>query len=113
MGVLHKTLVDETGKVLIPKSIREKFGIYPNSEVIIEISQDEIIIKPFSKKSIASGIISMNLPVFVNYIKKAETYFSKSPLMCVRGIPDYPSMPYLRLNLSTRPAVSTNFCLPV
>jgi AbrB family looped-hinge helix DNA binding protein len=63
MGIVQRTLVDKAGKVLIPKSVREKFGIGPNSEVTIETSHDEIIIKPVSKRSIAGDIISMNLPV--------------------------------------------------
>ncbi|HEX9972754.1 MAG TPA: AbrB/MazE/SpoVT family DNA-binding domain-containing protein, partial [bacterium] len=52
------------GRITLPKKILQTFGIMPRSEVILEVTDKEILIKP--KKpvvSITEKIASMNLPV--------------------------------------------------
>ncbi len=36
----------ERGQVVIPKDIRERFGLRPGSEVIFEVRENEIVIRP-------------------------------------------------------------------
>lgn len=46
-----KTKIDNFGRVLIPKKIRDEFGISKSSEIEINTTrEDEIIIKPWANK---------------------------------------------------------------
>jgi len=47
--------VSPKGQVLIPKAIREKYGVKPGSNVHIIEEPDSIIIKPAPKDPIASA----------------------------------------------------------
>ena len=38
--------LNQSGQVTIPKVIREKFGLEPDTELIVETSKDGILIKP-------------------------------------------------------------------
>jgi AbrB family looped-hinge helix DNA binding protein len=42
--------VGERGQVIIPRGIREKFGIRPNAEVEFEVVNGSIVLKKTSKK---------------------------------------------------------------
>ena len=44
--------VSQSGNISIPKSWRDELGIEPNSEVIIEMQNDTIIIEPLKTKSL-------------------------------------------------------------
>ena len=42
--------VDSKGRITLPKEVRDKLGIYPNSKVLIEVKKSsEVLIKPISK----------------------------------------------------------------
>lgn len=41
-----ETTLDQFGRIVIPKEIREDFGLDPGSILIIEETQEEIILKP-------------------------------------------------------------------
>ncbi len=48
-----KTKIDNFGRVLIPKKIRDEFGISKSSEIEINTTgEDEIIIKPWANKPV-------------------------------------------------------------
>ncbi|MBI2136034.1 AbrB/MazE/SpoVT family DNA-binding domain-containing protein [Candidatus Woesearchaeota archaeon] len=56
MALAHVT---KTGNISIPKTWRDELGIEPNSDVIIDMVKDKIIIEPLKKdslKEIFSGI---------------------------------------------------------
>ncbi len=48
-----KTKVGPNGKVVIPKDIRNKIGIKENSEVIVDILDDSIIIRKLKPESVS------------------------------------------------------------
>lgn len=39
-------IIDERGRLTIPKTIREEFGLYPGETAEIEVNRDGILIKP-------------------------------------------------------------------
>lgn len=41
-----KRTVGEKGQIVVPKDIREHLGIKPGSEVVFEVKEKEIVIKP-------------------------------------------------------------------
>lgn len=41
-----KRTVGEKGQVVVPKDIREHLGIRPGSEVVFEVKENEVVIKP-------------------------------------------------------------------
>ena len=43
---MEKTMLEKQGRVLIPKSIREKLGLRSGEEMVIEVVKDEIKLKP-------------------------------------------------------------------
>ena len=43
MGI---TTIDERGRVVIPKELREKLGLKPEQKIILELRGDELILKP-------------------------------------------------------------------
>lgn len=43
---MEKTKIEQMGRILIPKNIREKTGMRPGEEVEIRIEKGEIVIKP-------------------------------------------------------------------
>ncbi|RJS87036.1 AbrB/MazE/SpoVT family DNA-binding domain-containing protein [Candidatus Bathyarchaeota archaeon] len=47
MGVeMGITRMDERGRIVIPKEYRERLGLRPEQEFLIEIRGDELILKP-------------------------------------------------------------------
>ena len=40
------TSLDERGRIIIPKDLREKLGLRPNQRIIIEVRGGEIVLKP-------------------------------------------------------------------
>ncbi|MGQ9468809.1 MAG: AbrB/MazE/SpoVT family DNA-binding domain-containing protein [Nitrososphaerales archaeon] len=46
-----KSKVGPKGQAVIPKEIRDMLGIKPGSEVIFEIREDEVVVKPLKKRS--------------------------------------------------------------
>lgn len=51
---MEKTKVEQMGRILIPKSIREKTGMRPGEEVEIRVEQGKIVIKPLLNVEIFS-----------------------------------------------------------
>jgi len=39
-------IIDNKGRVVIPKEIREKFGLKPGAKLQVEIRENEIVFKP-------------------------------------------------------------------
>ncbi len=52
MAIAHIT---QTGNISIPKSWRDELGIEPNSEVLLEMVDDKILIEPLKKKTLAES----------------------------------------------------------
>ncbi|MGM0366598.1 MAG: AbrB/MazE/SpoVT family DNA-binding domain-containing protein [Actinomycetota bacterium] len=46
MAIKIKTKIDKFGRIVIPKKIRDNFGIRDNSEVLIEAGDNNIIVHP-------------------------------------------------------------------
>ncbi len=47
MGLkMGQTLLDERGRVVIPKEVREKLDLKPNQSLIVEIRGKEVVLKP-------------------------------------------------------------------
>jgi AbrB family looped-hinge helix DNA binding protein len=44
-----KTKIDKFGRIVIPKKIRNDFGLKNNSEVLLEAGEDGIIVHPDTK----------------------------------------------------------------
>lgn len=43
---MGQTLLDERGRVVIPKEIREKLDLKPNQSLIVEVRGKEVVLKP-------------------------------------------------------------------
>ena len=43
---MGELLIDERGRVVIPKEIREKLDLKPNQRLIIQLREREIVLKP-------------------------------------------------------------------
>lgn len=43
MGI---TTIDERGRVVIPKELRERLGLRPEQKIILELRGDELLLKP-------------------------------------------------------------------
>lgn len=56
--------IDKKGRIELPKKIRDAFGFLPESDVIIEITDEGIFIKPkLTSTPITQRISKMELPV--------------------------------------------------
>lgn len=56
--------IDKTGRIELPEKMREAFGLLPESDVIIELTDDGIFIKPkLTATLITQRIADMDLPV--------------------------------------------------
>ena len=44
--MIVKRIVGPKGQVVIPKDIREHLGVKPGSDVIFEVRENEVVIKP-------------------------------------------------------------------
>lgn len=57
-------LIDSAGRITLPKKMLNSLGIAPKSEVILEVTDKEILIKPKKPvSSITEKFACMNLPV--------------------------------------------------
>lgn len=71
-----KTKIDKFGRIVIPKKIRNNFGLKNNSEVLIEAVKNGIIVYPESSVPIVmdkDGIIvvcSKPTEAFTDFLKK-------------------------------------------
>jgi len=71
-----KTKIDKFGRIVIPKKIRNNFGLKNNSEVLIEAVKDGIIVHPEASVPIVmdkDGIIvvcSEPTEAFTDFLKK-------------------------------------------
>jgi len=71
-----KTKIDKFGRIIIPKKIRNEFGLRSNSEVLIEAAGDGIIVHPGTSIPFVAdreGIIvvcSEPTETFSDFIKK-------------------------------------------
>ena len=64
--------VTQTGNISIPKSWRDELGILPDSNVIIEKTQHQIIIEPLKKKNLEDAFKTID-----EEIKKKKIKFSR------------------------------------
>ena len=57
--------IDKFGRILIPKKMRQRFGLHISSRVFIESRDHELVIKPMHKKTddTVKKIAMMDLPV--------------------------------------------------
>ncbi len=59
-----KVRVDERGRIVIPKEIREELGIKVGSELLLDVSGDKIIVKkkydPFKKLASILGELTFD-----------------------------------------------------
>ena len=44
-GFNVKIRIDKYGRILLPKEVRERLGIHKNSELILSVGEDEIVIR--------------------------------------------------------------------
>ncbi len=56
--------IDKRGRIEIPKKMREECGLFPETDALIEIKDDGILIKPkLTDTPITRRIAEMDLPV--------------------------------------------------
>lgn len=56
--------IDKYGRIKLPRLLRQRLRLVPDTEIKIEITNDGIIIKPGkSRTPITDAIAKMNLPV--------------------------------------------------
>ena len=48
MAIKVKTKIDKFGRIVIPKKIRNDFGIKNNTEVLLEAGENGIIVHPYT-----------------------------------------------------------------
>jgi AbrB family looped-hinge helix DNA binding protein len=58
----YSTSVTQKGQATIPAPIRKKLGIQPNTKIIFEIKEDEVIIKPVPDFFSMKGSIKSDKP---------------------------------------------------
>jgi len=46
LSMIVKRIVGPKGQVVIPKDVREHLGLEPGSDVIFEVRENEVVIKP-------------------------------------------------------------------
>ena len=42
--------ISERGQITIPKKLRDQFGLFPDSEVIVEPSADGLLVRPVNSR---------------------------------------------------------------
>ena len=56
--------IDRAGRITLPKQILDALGVYPEAEVVIELMETGVVIKPKHLITpITERIAAMNLPV--------------------------------------------------
>lgn len=61
---LQTATVDKTGRIALPQQILDALGIQEQGEVIIEVTDTGVLLKPKqSNQTITERIAAMNLPV--------------------------------------------------
>ncbi len=67
--------VDERGRIVIPREIREELGIQPGNELLLEVAGDKIIVKkkydPFRKLALLLGRTSFDRSIRVRAEEQA------------------------------------------
>ncbi len=60
----HTVMIDQAGRITLPKSALDALGIGPDEEVILALTDEGLIIKPkHATAAITERIAAMNLPV--------------------------------------------------
>jgi AbrB family looped-hinge helix DNA binding protein len=54
-----KSKVGPKGQAVIPKEIRDMLGINPGSEVIFEVREDEVVVKPLKNWSGVAELVQL------------------------------------------------------
>jgi AbrB family looped-hinge helix DNA binding protein len=61
---VQTTTIDQAGRITLPKQILDALGVHPEAEVVIELTETGVVIKPkHSTTPITERIAGMNLPV--------------------------------------------------
>lgn len=56
--------IDQAGRITLPKQILDALGVHPEAEVVIELIETGVVIKPkYPISPITERIAAMNLPV--------------------------------------------------
>ena len=67
----------EKGQIVIPKEVRDYFGLKKGSKVIFEIKDDEIIIKPQPKEEFLEIFCSVVKNKLTRKINIKELYYNQ------------------------------------
>ena len=71
VGITLRSKVGEKGQVVIPKPIRDQFGISPMSELVFSVDGDKILIEKMSGeewfKKFTSGVKRVKLPKNIDW----------------------------------------------
>ena len=60
----QRVSIDQVGRILLPKQILDALGVEPESEVILELNEKSVSIKPQqSVTPITHRLADMNLPI--------------------------------------------------
>ena len=60
----HTTTIDQAGRIILPKQILDALRLHPKEEVVIELTETGIVIKPKRPITpITEPIAAMGLPV--------------------------------------------------
>jgi len=58
------TTIDRAGRITLPKQVLDALGVHPEAEVVIELIEAGIVIKPkYPTTPITERIAAMSLPV--------------------------------------------------
>ena len=61
---LQTAIVDKIGRIILPRQILDALGIQEQDELIIEVTETGVLLKPKqSSQTITERIAAMNLPV--------------------------------------------------
>ena len=69
VGIKLSSRIGEKGQLVIPKAIRDQFGIHPNTEVYFFVDQGKVILETKSEKGIVAEL--------VNAVKKKKRFGKK------------------------------------
>lgn len=56
-------VIDEAGRLTLPKPALEALGVPPRAEVVIEVTESGVVLRPKAHTPITERISAMNLPV--------------------------------------------------
>lgn len=69
VGIQLHSKVGEKGQVVIPKPIRDRFNIHPNTKLVFDVEEEKIILK----KQIGLKVFED----FINAVKKKKSFPEK------------------------------------